>query len=431
MKFFETKNIAKTLIILFALFFVLPFLSSATEYSSGSFTVLDPVVDEGGQSSSSLNFGLGQSIGQTAIGKSASASFQLWSGFQYFFTVKANTLTATPGDAEVDLSWTIPQTYLGVLVGSYEVGVGTISGSYTFSNVGNVTSYTQTGLTNGTPYFFIIKALTAGGTFLVFSNEATATPNGAPPPGGGGGGGGGNASIVFNGYGYPNSSVTLVKGSQISQTVTASNTGAFTITLNNQNSGNYSYSLYGTDATGNKSSNLNITATLGSNTTKTLNNLIIPPTISASHITIKQGDSISIRGFTGPSSAVTLNFTGQQNFSQNVTSDASGYYSFTLNTTNYKKGNYNVTAIANVFGFNSPASKTVNFAISEASVVTPTGDCMRSDLNCDGRVELIDFSILLYFWDSANFSKNPRVDIDKSGRVGLRDLSIMLYDWTG
>src|SRR3989344_925359 len=78
----------------------------AIDYSSSNYTVKDSVIIPGSGSVTSSNFGLGQSLGQTAIGKSTSANFQLWSGFQYFFTASANTLTATAGSGQVSLSWT-------------------------------------------------------------------------------------------------------------------------------------------------------------------------------------------------------------------------------------------------------------------------------------------------------------------------------------
>jgi hypothetical protein len=63
-------------------------------------------------------------------------------------------------------------------------------------------------------------------------------------------------------------------------------------------------------------------------------------------------------------------------------------------------------------------------------VETPVDNCIRSDLNCDGRVNLTDFSILLFYWNQAN-PANARADINRSGVVDLTDFSIMLYDWTG
>jgi len=40
----------------------------------------------------------------------------------------------------------------------------------------------------------------------------------------------------------------------------------------------------------------------------------------------------------------------------------------------------------------------------------------------------VDFSILLYNW---GIPKNPTADLNGDGRVNLTDFSIMLYYWTG
>ena len=398
----------------------------ATDYSSTNFTVKDPVIDEGTSSTSSANFGLGQSIGQLGIGKSTSTNFQLWSGFQYFFKVNANVLTATPGAGQASLSWTAPTTFLGITVGSYEVGTGTISGSYVFENVGSVTTFIKSGLTAGTTYYFIIKALSPGGNFLVFSNEATAVPTAAG--GGGGGGGGYGNQLTFNGIAYPNSLVTLVQDVTIAATTTAATSGYFSMGLNGLSNGTYNFSLYAADSTGNLSPNLNTSRTISSGVAVVVNDLIIAPTIHLSYSTIKQGESLTISGYTAPSVPVTINISGQANV--NVTSDANGYYSYLLDTTALIKAVYQVFSHALVGSINSPNSFTLSFEVGDTSVPTPSPECKRSDLNCDGWVNLIDFSILLYFWDDTN-PFNPRADIDKSGKVGLRDFSIMLYDWTG
>lgn len=53
--------------------------------------------------------------------------------------------------------------------------------------------------------------------------------------------------------------------------------------------------------------------------------------------------------------------------------------------------------------------------------------CLGADLNCDSKVNLIDFSILLYWWDR----ENPDIDMNKDRIVDLVDFSIMMYHWTG
>ena len=56
--------------------------------------------------------------------------------------------------------------------------------------------------------------------------------------------------------------------------------------------------------------------------------------------------------------------------------------------------------------------------------------CKGADLNFDNRINLFDFSILLYWWKSTS-PGNPCADINQDGKVGIVDFSIMLYYWTG
>ena len=97
------------------------------------------------------------------------------------------TLTATPGDGQVTLSWTLTNVpdaafdhwaYLQRLQGgSWRGGSRAISGGK------SIRTYIVTGLENGTEYDFVVtRYRTSTGDFNPYSNVATATPN--PPPGG-------------------------------------------------------------------------------------------------------------------------------------------------------------------------------------------------------------------------------------------------------
>ncbi|MCX6628088.1 MAG: DUF1800 family protein [Candidatus Solibacter sp.] len=85
-------------------------------------------------------------------------------------------LTAVGGDGRVTLSWTAVAG-----AASYNIFRGTAAGAESTTAIATgVTgaTYTNTGLTNGTAYFFKVAAVNAGGVSPL-SNEATATP--APP----------------------------------------------------------------------------------------------------------------------------------------------------------------------------------------------------------------------------------------------------------
>ena len=61
--------------------------------------------------------------------------------------------------------------------------------------------------------------------------------------------------------------------------------------------------------------------------------------------------------------------------------------------------------------------------------VPTDGDYFSADLNLDGTVDSIDFSILLAYWKTSPPFRNTRADINKDNEVGSVDFSIMLYQW--
>jgi len=87
-------------------------------------------------------------------------------------------LTASPGNAQVSLNWNASSG-----AASYNVKRSTTSGGpYTTVATGvTSTSFTNTGLTNGTTYFFVVSAVNSAGE-SGNSNQASATPQLSLPP---------------------------------------------------------------------------------------------------------------------------------------------------------------------------------------------------------------------------------------------------------
>ena len=89
---------------------------------------------------------------------------------------------ATAGAASVDLSWSAPASDGGSAVTGYKVYRGTSSGGEAFlTTVGNVTSWTDTNLTNGTTYFYKVTAVNSVGEGAL-SSERSAIPATVPDP---------------------------------------------------------------------------------------------------------------------------------------------------------------------------------------------------------------------------------------------------------
>ncbi len=135
----------------------------------------------------------------------------LTNGTKYFFTIEAinavgkspasteasatpttastppsspRTLAAHPGTNSVGLTWTAPASNGGKPITGYNVYVGTLSSTESTTPVNptplgaTATSYTVTGLTNATKYYFTVKAINSVGVGAP-SGEASATPEAA------------------------------------------------------------------------------------------------------------------------------------------------------------------------------------------------------------------------------------------------------------
>jgi fibronectin type 3 domain-containing protein len=85
-------------------------------------------------------------------------------------------VTATPGDAQVTLSWTA-----AARATSYNVKRAAVSGGpYTTVGSSTTTTFTDTGVTNDTTYYYVVTARNVGGE-SGNSTEISATPQAAPP----------------------------------------------------------------------------------------------------------------------------------------------------------------------------------------------------------------------------------------------------------
>lgn len=160
-----------------------PIFASALIATSTNFRILEPVIQVLGGYATSTSYQVNQSAAQLAIGTSSNA-FQVSSGFLYYPFATRPVPTATAGDASVALSWTASQGFLGWNVSGYNVGQATVSGGpYTYSaSLGNVLSSTRTGLSNGTTYYFVVRAEDAFQNSIATSTEVSATPAAGAAP---------------------------------------------------------------------------------------------------------------------------------------------------------------------------------------------------------------------------------------------------------
>ena len=132
-------------------------------------------------------------------------------------------LQAIPGNGNVSLTWSAPSSDGGSPITTYTVYRGTNSGNQSYSvQVGTVTSYTDTGLSNGQRYYYVVTAVNALGESPP-SSEVSAKP--ATVPGSPGNlqaiPGNGNVTIQWSGAannGAPVTNYRVYRGTTSGQT---------------------------------------------------------------------------------------------------------------------------------------------------------------------------------------------------------------------
>ncbi len=441
------RKLLTLFVTVFLLFITLP--AAATEFTSSSFKVLDPNININSATSSSSSFRLFSSMGQLGIATSTSSAFGIRGGFLYFPFVTTPVVSATAGDAKVDLSWTAATAGVGWSISGYSVGQSTTSGGpYTNTDVGNVLSSSRTSLTNGTTYYFVIRVLDAFSNSIATSTQVSGAPVApapapAPAPSGGGGGGGGGgyvapiANVVFTGRAYPRSTVTLLKDAQIAASTIAGSDANFQMSLSGLTGGNYIFSVYSEDKNGIRSSLLTFSVSITSGVTTNVSGIFIAPTIAVDKSEVKRGDDIAIFGQSVPKSDIVISVSSEEEFFGKTIADKDGIYFYNFDTSFTDYGTHYTKSKSSVGNLETSGfSSVIGFKIGTKNVLAPKAakKILKGDINSDGRVNLIDFSIAAYWYKrtlNAAFKSVELVKLSGDGKVDLVDFSIMAYYWTG
>jgi len=243
--------------------------------------------------------------------------------------------------------------------------------------------------------------------------------------GGGGGGGGGETKVIFEGRAYPKAFITLLKNGAVTATFFAENSGLFKKELTGLSGGTYAFGVFAEDSEGRKSVTMSFTIGILAGMTTTISGIFISPTISLTPTQVEKGQNVDIYGQVFPESKVNI-FISSNEIVKEVPATKEGKWAYKLNTAPLEEAEHQAKSMA-LFGTGeqSSFSQTLSFLV----VKPGTKVCKGADLNFDGKVNIIDFSILLYFWNQTNPS-NRCADINFDGKVNIIDFSIMMYWWT-
>lgn len=239
------------------------------------------------------------------------------------------------------------------------------------------------------------------------------------------------SSINLSGFTGPNSFTTLTENGNVIGTTVSGGTGNFVFVVNALAPGAHTYTIFSTDVTGRGTTQTTLNLFLLASTTTTVTGILLSPTIEIDVAEIDPGETVTVNGIAKPNSQINI-FLEAPLRSYTTSTDIAGIWSFTLSSTETASllpGQYIIyTNVQDGLGSQSITSPTVTFRVLSPNTSNPPPACniSRGDLNCDSVTNLVDFSILLFHWQT----NHAVADINGDGRVNLTDFSIMMFYFT-
>lgn len=243
----------------------------------------------------------------------------------------------------------------------------------------------------------------------------------------------GDGQVIITGYAFPGSTVTaLVDGASVT-TARANSSGEFSVTIEEIARGVYTFGVYATDSQGTRSSTFSTTFSVVGARSSSLSNIHIMPTVKVTPNPVEPGATVVFSGYAIPNSAVTVETqreksAGAEKKTVTATSDGQGRWSVDMSTAGFARDTWKVRArsVNATAGISTQFSNYTFYGVGQQVART-----LNSDLNRDGKVNLVDFSILLFHWNTNGGTSNPPADINQDGKVSLTDFSILIFNWTG
>jgi len=234
--------------------------------------------------------------------------------------------------------------------------------------------------------------------------------------------------VTINGKSYPHSEVRILIDGKVVGIVKADSKADFDFEIDDVTPGITTFGLWSEDEKGLKSTLLSLTFRVASKSVTTISNVYISPTIDIDKRKVEKGGDITIIGKASPQVDLNVHINSPKEFIEKTISDEKGDWKLVFNTKELEEDFHTVKAVIRLEATNgiieSNFSRTLSFYVGDK---IPEENCGMGDLNCDGSVNLIDFSILLFNWET----NASNADVNHDNNVGLADFSIMMFYWTG
>ncbi len=230
--------------------------------------------------------------------------------------------------------------------------------------------------------------------------------------------------VVLRGKAFPNVDVNILLDGEELSTARADANGEFFYSTESVTPGTATFGFWANDPSNVRSITQTVVFDVVQSAVSTVANILIPPTISLSGTKVPPGQPITMSGFSVPLKTVNTLISDEVPVTLNAETQTNGAWTMQIDTNSLAAGFHSVKArVSLTDSEKSGYGRAINFYVGTEDVDAP-GD---TDLNIDGKVNLVDFSIFLTGWGKTE----SRFDFNNDQKVNLADFSILLFNWTG
>lgn len=266
---------------------------------------------------------------------------------------------------------------------------------------------------------------------------STSTPPAPPPPStrGGFGANSGTLSInnptkvVIDGKAYPGAYVHILQDGKQVGVVPGSQTGSFHFEATGVTPGPVVFGFWAEDSKKTRSVTLTTTFQVVQSAVTSVSGVLLPPTIDAEKKTIPPGEKLNIFGETSPGAVMYTSLDSVASTASGTSALPDGKWGMSLDIASLKNEALHSVKVQSDVVMEDKSTKRSGFSQSLGFYfgTRDVGTVVGSDVNNDGKINIVDFSILLFYWGTSEIT----VDFNSDGKVNLTDFSILLFNWTG
>lgn len=230
--------------------------------------------------------------------------------------------------------------------------------------------------------------------------------------------------VVLRGKAIPNATLNILLDGQVLDTVRTDSNADFIYSTNQVTPGTATFGFWATDSRAVKTITTSIVFEVVQSAVTTVANILLPPSISLSDEQLAPGELLTVSGESVPNAEVMAESRGNgvNEFTAGVL--PSGAWSLQIDTNSLGEGFHTVKPLVEINNTErSGYGKALSFYIGDQ----PLGNLSAPDVNDDGRINLVDFSIFLLSWNTSD----AKFDFNSDSAVNLADFSILLFNWTG